>query len=172
MCLPAQKTHCRALHSDAKDHIDRKERKTWQITPSRKASKAARPTSRPPPAIRSPTPAMSPPSSPACCTTWKLTATPPSAATPWSSTNPTSKRFEVTQTERQAAVDTLEKQTRADTEFAIENVRRFAQAQLATILPLDIEPLPGLHLGHRVIPIERVGAYVPGGRFPLLSAPS
>jgi histidinol dehydrogenase/sulfopropanediol 3-dehydrogenase len=81
------------------------------------------------------------------------------------------ERFEVTPAERQAAVDTLEKQTRADTEFAIDNVRRFAQAQLATILPLDIEPLPGLHLGHRVIPIERVGAYVPGGRFPLLSAP-
>jgi histidinol dehydrogenase/sulfopropanediol 3-dehydrogenase len=81
------------------------------------------------------------------------------------------ERFEVTPAERQAAVERLEKQTRADTEFAIENVRRFAQAQLATILPLDVEPLPGLHLGHRVIPIERVGAYVPGGRFPLLSAP-
>jgi histidinol dehydrogenase/sulfopropanediol 3-dehydrogenase len=80
-------------------------------------------------------------------------------------------RFEVTQAERQAAVDGMEHQTRADTEFAIENVRRFAQAQLSTILPLDVEPLPGLHLGHRVIPIERVGAYVPGGRFPLLSAP-
>jgi histidinol dehydrogenase/sulfopropanediol 3-dehydrogenase len=80
-------------------------------------------------------------------------------------------RFEVTQAERQAAVDGMEHQTRADTEFAIENVCRFAQAQLSTILPLDVEPLPGLHLGHRVIPIERVGAYVPGGRFPLLSAP-
>jgi histidinol dehydrogenase/sulfopropanediol 3-dehydrogenase len=80
-------------------------------------------------------------------------------------------RFEVSQAERQAALDGMEHQTRADTEFAIDNVRRFAQAQLATILPLDVEPLPGLHLGHRVIPIERVGAYVPGGRFPLLSAP-
>jgi histidinol dehydrogenase/sulfopropanediol 3-dehydrogenase len=80
-------------------------------------------------------------------------------------------RFEVTAGERQAAVDEMERQTRADTEFAIENVRRFAEAQLGTILPLEVEPLPGLHLGHRVIPIERVGAYVPGGRFPLLSAP-
>ncbi len=80
-------------------------------------------------------------------------------------------RFEVTQAERLSAVDRLNRQTRADTEFAIENVRRFAEAQLSTILPLDIEPLPGLHLGHRVIPIEKVGAYVPGGRFPLLSAP-
>src|SRR4028118_405069 len=39
------------------------------------------------------------------------------------------------------------------------------------MLPLDVESLPGLHLGHRIIPIERVGCYVPGGRFPLLSAP-
>lgn len=80
-------------------------------------------------------------------------------------------KFEVTAAERRAAVEQLDPQTRADTEFAIENVRRFATAQLATILPLDIEPLPGLHLGHNVIPIQRVGAYVPGGRFPLLSAP-
>jgi histidinol dehydrogenase/sulfopropanediol 3-dehydrogenase len=83
----------------------------------------------------------------------------------------TLERFEVSAAERLAAVDGMEPQTRADTEFAIENVRRFARAQLSTILPLDIEPLPGLHLGHRVIPIARVGAYVPGGRFPLLSAP-
>lgn len=81
------------------------------------------------------------------------------------------ERFEVTAADRRAAVDALDPQTRADTEFAIDNVRRFATAQLGTILPLEMEALPGLHLGHRVIPIERVGAYVPGGRFPLLSAP-
>lgn len=79
--------------------------------------------------------------------------------------------FEVTATEREAALAELAPQTRADTEFAIANVRRFAEAQLATILPLEIETLPGVHLGHRVIPIERVGCYVPGGRYPLLSAP-
>lgn len=80
-------------------------------------------------------------------------------------------RFEVSDAARRAAVDGMDPQTRADTEFAIDNVRRFAEAQLGTMLPLEVEPLPGLHLGHRVIPIERVGAYVPGGRFPLLSAP-
>lgn len=79
--------------------------------------------------------------------------------------------FEVTAEEREAALAELDPQTRADTEFAIANVRRFAEAQLATILPLEIETLPGVHLGHRVIPIDRVGCYVPGGRYPLLSAP-
>ncbi|PBB58163.1 MULTISPECIES: histidinol dehydrogenase [Mesorhizobium] len=79
--------------------------------------------------------------------------------------------FEVTEEEKEKAVADLDPQTREDTEFAIANVRRFAKAQLATILPLEIESLPGLHLGHRVIPIETVGCYVPGGRYPLLSAP-
>ncbi|OUD10018.1 histidinol dehydrogenase [Marivivens niveibacter] len=81
------------------------------------------------------------------------------------------KVFEVTPEEREAALARLDDQTRADTEFAIENVRRFAQAQLDTMLPLEIETLPGVHLGHRIIPMERVGCYVPGGRYPLLSAP-
>jgi sulfopropanediol 3-dehydrogenase len=79
--------------------------------------------------------------------------------------------FEVTPQEREEALAELDPQTRADTEFAISNVRKFAEAQLATVQPLEIELRPGLHLGHRVIPIERVGCYVPGGRYPLLSAP-
>ncbi|WP_172122173.1 histidinol dehydrogenase [Devosia sp. 919] len=79
--------------------------------------------------------------------------------------------LEVTMEERLAAVAALDPQTRADTEFAIANVRSFAEAQLKTLAPLEIELLPGLHLGHRIIPIETVGCYVPGGRYPLLSAP-
>ncbi|MGK9281470.1 histidinol dehydrogenase [Sinorhizobium meliloti] len=81
------------------------------------------------------------------------------------------EKFEVSEEERLKAVAELDPQTREDTEFAIANVRAFAEAQLKTILPLEIETLPGLHLGHRVIPIEVVGCYVPGGRYPLLSAP-
>lgn len=79
--------------------------------------------------------------------------------------------FEVSDAERKKALDDLDPQSRADTQFAIDNVRAFAEAQLATILPLEVEPLPGVHMGHRVIPMERVGCYVPGGRYPLLSAP-
>lgn len=79
--------------------------------------------------------------------------------------------FEVTKAEAQKALDELDPQSRADTQFAIDNVRAFAEAQLATILPLEVELLPGVHMGHRVIPMERVGCYVPGGRYPLLSAP-
>lgn len=79
--------------------------------------------------------------------------------------------FEVTRSEREDLVAALDPQTRADTEFAIANVRRFAEAQLACLAPLEVEVLPGAFLGHRIIPVQRVGCYVPGGRFPLLSAP-
>lgn len=79
--------------------------------------------------------------------------------------------LEVSLAEREAAVVGLDPRMRKDTEFAIANVRAFAEAQLATILPLDVQLRPGVHLGHRVIPIQAIGAYVPGGRYPLLSAP-
>ena len=79
--------------------------------------------------------------------------------------------FEISMEDRLRAVAELDPQTRADTEFAISNVTAFAKAQLATILPLEVEIRPGVYMGHRVIPVERVGCYVPGGRFPLLSAP-
>jgi sulfopropanediol 3-dehydrogenase len=79
--------------------------------------------------------------------------------------------LEVSLEERLAAVNALDAQTRADTEFAIARVKEFAQAQLATMLPLQVESIPGVHLGHRILPIERIGAYVPGGRYPILSAP-
>ena len=79
--------------------------------------------------------------------------------------------FEVSMADREAALARLDPQTRKDTEFAIQNVRAFATAQMQTLLPLETEILPGVHLGHRVIPIQTVGCYVPGGRYPLLSAP-
>ncbi|MGJ8618039.1 MAG: histidinol dehydrogenase [Sulfitobacter sp.] len=79
--------------------------------------------------------------------------------------------FEVSDEDRAKALNDLDPQSRADTEFAITNVRAFAQAQLETMLPLETEILTGVHMGHRIIPMERVGCYVPGGRYPLLSAP-
>ena len=81
------------------------------------------------------------------------------------------ERFEVSAEEREDAVARLDPQTRADTEFAIANVRAFAEAQRGAIADLDVEIRPGVHLGHRNVPLARVGCYVPGGRYPLLSAP-
>jgi histidinol dehydrogenase/sulfopropanediol 3-dehydrogenase len=78
--------------------------------------------------------------------------------------------IEVEAAERQQIVDSLDPGIREDLDYAIANVTRFAEAQRATLQPLEIEALPGVHLGHRVIPIDRVGVYVPGGRYPILSA--
>ncbi|QHI56663.1 histidinol dehydrogenase [Enterobacter hormaechei] len=80
-------------------------------------------------------------------------------------------QFEVSEQEIAEALEGMDAQTRRDSEFAINQVRRFAQAQMATMLPLEVETLPGVHLGHRIIPVQTVGCYVPGGRYPILSAP-
>jgi sulfopropanediol 3-dehydrogenase len=55
-------------------------------------------------------------------------------------------------------------------DFALEQVRGFARAQRATLLELEVETLPGVTLGHRHLPVGAVGAYVPGGRYPMLAS--
>ena len=57
-----------------------------------------------------------------------------------------------------------------DIAFGQEQVRTFAQAQRATMTDLEVETLPGVRLGHRHIPVESVGAYVPGGRYPMVAS--
>jgi sulfopropanediol 3-dehydrogenase len=54
--------------------------------------------------------------------------------------------------------------------FAQTQVRGFAEAQRSTLSDLSVEPLPGVMLGHRHIPVETVGSYVPGGRYPMLAS--
>jgi sulfopropanediol 3-dehydrogenase len=54
--------------------------------------------------------------------------------------------------------------------FALEQVRAFARAQRATLRDLRVEPHPGVVLGHRHVPVGAVGAYVPGGRYPMLAS--
>lgn len=57
-----------------------------------------------------------------------------------------------------------------DLHFSVERIRAFAEAQRNSLTEFEQEMIPGVHLGQRVIPIESVGAYVPGGRYPLLSS--
>ena len=67
-------------------------------------------------------------------------------------------------------VDSLTAQEREDLDFAQAQVGNFARAQRDTMLDLEVETLPGVVLGHRNIPVENVGCYVPGGRYPLLAS--
>ncbi len=57
-----------------------------------------------------------------------------------------------------------------DLQFSIERIQAFAEAQRRSLTEFEQEMIPGVFLGQRVIPIETVGAYVPGGRYPLLSS--
>ena len=57
-----------------------------------------------------------------------------------------------------------------DITFVQDQVRRFAQAQLDTLGEVEIETLPGVTLGQKLIPIQATGAYVPGGKYPLLAS--
>jgi len=69
-----------------------------------------------------------------------------------------------------AAADEIGDELRAHIAFAQDQVRTFAQAQRATMHDLEVETLPGVVLGHRHIPTETVGSYVPGGRYPMLAS--
>lgn len=55
-------------------------------------------------------------------------------------------------------------------DFALGQIRAFAEAQKVCLTPLDHEVAPGLRLGHRVIPVDTVGCYVPGGVYPLIAS--
>jgi sulfopropanediol 3-dehydrogenase len=67
-------------------------------------------------------------------------------------------------------VATLPGQVIEDIEFAQAQVRRFAVAQLGSLREIEVETLPGVFLGHRHLPVESAGAYIPGGRYPLTAS--
>jgi sulfopropanediol 3-dehydrogenase len=69
-----------------------------------------------------------------------------------------------------AAGDRVDGELREHIAFAQEQVRAFATAQRETMHDLEVQTLPGVTLGHRHIPVRTVGAYVPGGRYPMLAS--
>ena len=69
-----------------------------------------------------------------------------------------------------AAADRLDDELREHIAFAQEQVRAFATAQRGTMRDLEVQTLPGVTLGHRHIPVRTVGAYVPGGLYPMLAS--
>ena len=79
-------------------------------------------------------------------------------------------RFKLSARRIQAIVGALSDQVTADIQFAQAQVRNFAQAQRAALHDLEIETLPGVTLGHKNIPVSRVGCYVPGGRYPMVAS--
>jgi sulfopropanediol 3-dehydrogenase len=78
--------------------------------------------------------------------------------------------FVATEEDIAAAAGQVPAELQEHIRFALEQVRGFARAQRATLADLRHEPLPGVTLGHRHVPVDAVGAYVPGGRYPMLAS--
>jgi sulfopropanediol 3-dehydrogenase len=80
------------------------------------------------------------------------------------------ERFVMTPDDIERRIAEVPAELRAHIDLAAEQIKRFAQAQLATLTDLEISTLPGIVLGHRHIPVQAVGAYSPGGRYPLIAS--
>ena len=80
------------------------------------------------------------------------------------------ERFRLSDAEIEACIDSLAPQARDDIAYAQAQVRTFAEHQRASMHDLEVEMRPGVRLGHKHIPVNAVGCYVPGGKYPLLAS--
>src|ERR1700719_948635 len=78
--------------------------------------------------------------------------------------------FRLTEQEIERAIGEVPKRDLDDIRFAQAQVRNFAQKQRDTMKDLEVETLPGVVLGHRHIPVNAIGCYVPGGRYPMVAS--
>ncbi|MCZ8548511.1 histidinol dehydrogenase [Mesorhizobium qingshengii] len=78
--------------------------------------------------------------------------------------------YRLTDVEIKACLAELSERDLSDIRFAQSRVREFAQHQKAALLDVEVETMPGIILGHRNIPVNSVGCYVPGGKYPLLAS--
>lgn len=78
--------------------------------------------------------------------------------------------FRLTDSQIKTIVDRMPQQVKDDIRFAQQQIRFFAEQQRASISDIEIETLPGVFLGHKNIPVNSVGCYIPGGRYPMVAA--
>ena len=82
--------------------------------------------------------------------------------------SPTS--FKLSKSDIQNLISQVSKEDIEDIKFAQTQIRQFAEAQLTTLKELEIETLPGVILGHKNIPVQSVGCYIPAGKFPMVAS--
>ena len=80
------------------------------------------------------------------------------------------ERFRLSNSEIEAAMNKVLTRDMDDIKFAQTQIRCFAEAQRASMTDIEVETLPGVILGHRNIPVQSVGCYVPGGKFPMVAS--
>ena len=78
--------------------------------------------------------------------------------------------YRLTDSEINQCIDSLSAQDRKDIEFAQAQVRNFARIQRESLHDVEVETLPGVVLGHKNLPVNAAGCYVPGGKYPLLAS--
>ncbi|WP_298559983.1 histidinol dehydrogenase [uncultured Aliiroseovarius sp.] len=78
--------------------------------------------------------------------------------------------YRLSEDEIETIIAKVSDQDMADIRFAQEQVTNFAQAQRDSMLDIEVETLPGVILGHKNIPVQSVGCYVPGGKFPMVAS--
>lgn len=78
--------------------------------------------------------------------------------------------FRLTEEQVKQIVDQVPADVIDDIKFAQKNIRDFAKAQLASLNDIEVENIPGVILGHKNIPVDSVGCYVPGGRYPMVAS--
>jgi sulfopropanediol 3-dehydrogenase len=78
--------------------------------------------------------------------------------------------FKITGDEIASAKKQLPAGIREDIDFCQAQIRNFAHEQMKRLVDFEVETLPGVHLGQRIIPVNSSGSYVPGGRYPMLAS--
>lgn len=78
--------------------------------------------------------------------------------------------FRLSGSEIEAAMQKVGARDMEDIRFAQTQIRAFAEAQKSALRDIEVETLPGVVLGHRNIPVQSVGCYVPGGKFPMVAS--
>ena len=80
------------------------------------------------------------------------------------------ERFRLSEQEIEAAMGKVAKRDLEDIRFAQAQVRNFAQHQRDSMQDVEVETLPGVVLGHKHVPVNSVGCYVPGGKYPMVAS--
>ena len=84
--------------------------------------------------------------------------------------NYTPESFKLSQSEIDSLIQLVSTQDLEDIKFAQEQVRNFAQAQRDSMKDIEVETMPGVILGHKNIPVQSVGCYIPAGKFPMVAS--
>lgn len=80
------------------------------------------------------------------------------------------KSFKLSKDEVEAAKKQIPQTEIEDIDFCQAQIRRFAQEQMNRLVDFEVETLPGVHLGQKIIPVASSGSYIPGGRYPMLAS--